>query len=417
MVTRLSIDRMRSARARREEYVGPWLPEPLVSEGDEDAGDPTELDESLSMAFLVLLKSLNPVERAVFLLHVIFDYDYGEITRIVGKNEANCRQIARRARQSVAARRPRFDRSPEQGEQLTRQFVEACTSGDMEGLLGLLFEDVTLWSDGGGKVAAAPYPIYGPERVARFLLGVLRTVPPGFFARLTQVNGGPGVVCYVDGAPRAWSPLDVADGRLRDIRIVVNPEKLQTIPTPLQISKHSIRGKEAKDGADRQRSRPRGGPFRRFAYGLSRRPFSQVAEPLTVMAHHPKLLLGYGMLEVTFERSELGDDYLKGLAVLKAATMIAREFCKDIGSDLSRAGGVTEEQLRGSPDYERSETFSPLEKLMVRYAAAVVRMPADAAEEFFDALREHFSETQVVELTAAIALQNYRVRFNHAFGM
>jgi RNA polymerase sigma-70 factor (ECF subfamily) len=194
MVTRLSIDRMRSARARREEYVGPWLPEPLVSEGDEDAGDLTELDESLSMAFLVLLKSLNPVERAVFLLHVIFDYDYGEITRIVGKNEANCRQIARRARQSVAARRPRFDRSPEQGEQLTRQFVEACTSGDMEGLLGLLSEDVTLWSDGGGKVAAAPYPIYGPERVARFLLGVLRKVPPGFFARLTQVNGGPGVV-------------------------------------------------------------------------------------------------------------------------------------------------------------------------------------------------------------------------------
>jgi RNA polymerase sigma-70 factor, ECF subfamily len=194
MVTRLSIDRMRSARARREEYVGPWLPEPLVSEGDEDAGDPTELDESLSMAFLVLLKSLNPVERAVFLLHVIFDYDYGEITRIVGKNEANCRQIARRARQSVAARRPRFDRSPEQGEQLTRQFVEACTSGDMEGLLGLFSEDVTLWSDGGGKVAAAPYPIYGPERVARFLLGVLRTVPPGFFARLTQVNGD-----------RAWS--------------------------------------------------------------------------------------------------------------------------------------------------------------------------------------------------------------------
>jgi alkylhydroperoxidase family enzyme len=135
------------------------------------------------------------------------------------------------------------------------------------------------------------------------------------------------------------------------------------------------------------------------------------------MMHHPKLLLGYGMLEVAFERSELVDDYLKGLAVLKAATMVACEFCIDIGSDLSRAWCVTEEQLRGSPDYERSETFSTLEKLMVRYAAAVMRMPADAPDEFFDALREHFSETQVVELTAAITLENYRVRFNHAFGM
>ena len=194
VVTRLSIDRLRSARARREEYVGPWLPEPLVSERAEDAGGTTGLDESLSMAFMVLLESLNPVERAVFLLREVFDYDYEEISRIVGKSEDNCRQIAHRARQSVAARRPRFERSPEQEERLTERFVEACVSGNMEGLLGLLSEDVTLWSDGGGKVAAAPYPIHGPERVARFLLGVLRTVPPGFFARPTQVNGGPGVV-------------------------------------------------------------------------------------------------------------------------------------------------------------------------------------------------------------------------------
>jgi RNA polymerase sigma-70 factor, ECF subfamily len=221
---------MRSARTRREEYVGPWLPEPLVSEGAEDASDSTELDESLSMAFLVLLESLNPVERAVFLLRQVFDYDYGEISQIVGKSEANCRQIARRARQSVAARRPRFERSREQGEQLTRQFVEACTCGDMEGLLGILSEDVTLWSDGGGKVAAAPYPIHVPERVARFLLGVLRTVLPGFFTRPAQVNGEPGVVGYVDGRPTSVVALDVANDRLRGVRIVVNPEKLRTIP-------------------------------------------------------------------------------------------------------------------------------------------------------------------------------------------
>jgi RNA polymerase sigma-70 factor, ECF subfamily len=231
VVTRLSIDRLRSARAWREEYVGPWLPEPLVSDrAEEVAADPTGLDETLSMAFMVLLESLNPVERAVFLLREVFDYDYREISRIVGKSEDNCRQIARRARRSVAARRPRYERSPEQEERLTERFVEACTSGDMEGLLGLLSEDVTLWSDGGGEVAAAPYPIHGPERVARFLLGVLRTVPAGFSARLTRINGGPGVVGYVEGRPTSVVALDVADGRLRGVRIVVNPEKLRTIP-------------------------------------------------------------------------------------------------------------------------------------------------------------------------------------------
>ena len=226
VVTRLSIDRLRYARAWREEYLGPWLPEPLVS----DRTNPTEFDETLSMAFMVLLESLNPVERAVFLLREVFDYDYGEISRIVQKSEDNCRQIARRARQSVAARRPRFERSPEQEERLTRQFVQTCVSGDMDGLLGLLSEDVTLWSDGGGKVAAAPYPIHGPERVARFLLGVLRTVPPGFFARPARINGGPGVVGYVEGHPTAVIALDIAEGRLRGVRIVVNPEKLRAIP-------------------------------------------------------------------------------------------------------------------------------------------------------------------------------------------
>ena len=230
VVTRLSIDRLRSARARREEYVGPWLPEPLVSERAEEVAVLDELSESLSTAFLVVLESLNPVERAVFLLREVFDYDYEEISRILGKSEDNCRQIAHRARQSVAARRPRFERSPEQEERLSRQFLEACMSGDMEGLISLLSEDVTLWSDGGGKVAAAPYPIYGPERVARFLLGVLRTVPPGFSARPAQVNGAPGVVGYVDGSPTGVVALDVVDGRLHGVRIVVNPDKLRGIP-------------------------------------------------------------------------------------------------------------------------------------------------------------------------------------------
>ncbi len=230
VVTRLSIDRLRSAQVQREEYIGPWLPEPLVTNRAEEGADLVEVDESLSLAFLVVLESLNPVERAVFLLREVFDYDYEEISGIVGKSEANCRQIARRARSAVAARRPRFERSPEQEERLTRQFVETCMSGDMEGLLKLLSEDVTLWSDGGGKVAATPYPIYGSEGVARFLLRVLRTVPPEFSARLTRVNGGPGVVGYVDGYPTSVVALDVADGYVQGIRIVVNPEKLRGIP-------------------------------------------------------------------------------------------------------------------------------------------------------------------------------------------
>jgi AhpD family alkylhydroperoxidase len=159
------------------------------------------------------------------------------------------------------------------------------------------------------------------------------------------------------------------------------------------------------------------GPFGRFAYGLSRRRFGEVAEPLTVMAHHPRLLLGYGMFELAFERSNLVDRHLKSLVVLKAATMVGCEFCIDIGSALSRAEGVTQEQLRDLPNLERSEAFSLLEKLVLRYVAAVTRTPADVPDELFDALREHFSEAQLVELTTALALENYRARFNHAFGV
>ena len=243
VVTRLSIDRLRSARARREEYVGPWLPEPLVSDRAEELAVRDELDETLSMAFLVLLESLNPVERAVFLLREVFDYDYEEISSIVGKSEANCRQIARRARQAVAARRPRFERSPEKWERMTERFVEACTTGDMKGLLELLSEDVTLWSDGGGKVAAAPYPIYGAEKVAKFLIGVLRTVPPGFFAHPARINGGPGAVGYVDGHPTGVVALDVVEGRIRGVRIVVNPDKLRAVP-PASPNRQGSSGKQ-----------------------------------------------------------------------------------------------------------------------------------------------------------------------------
>ena len=159
------------------------------------------------------------------------------------------------------------------------------------------------------------------------------------------------------------------------------------------------------------------GSFGRFANRLSRRRFGEVAEPLAVMAHHPRLLLGYGMFELAFERSNLVDERLKDLAVLKAATIVGCEFCIDIGSALGRAEGITEEQLRELPSFEQSKAFSPLEKLVLRYAASVTRTPPDVSDELFDALCEHFSEAQLVELTAAIALENYRARFNHAFEM
>ncbi len=231
VVTRLCIDQLRSARAQREEYVGPWLPEPLPSEQTPDIAETAALEESLSMAFLVLLESLNPTERAVFLLREVFDYDYDEISYLVGKSEANCRQIASRARESVAARRPRFEHSPEQEERIMDSFLEACMSGDMESLLALLSEDATLWSDGGGKTRAALNPIYGADRVARFFSGILRKAPSGLVVRRASINGRPGFIGYFeDGSPQSVTTFDVAEGTFRAIRIVVNPEKLRNVP-------------------------------------------------------------------------------------------------------------------------------------------------------------------------------------------
>ncbi len=237
VVTRLSIDQLRSARVRRERYVGPWLPEPLPTQQEPDASEAVVLDESLSVAFLVLLESLAPAERAVFLLRDVFDYEYAEIASLVGKSEANCRQISRRARQAVAARRPRFETSPEQERRLIDGFLEACLDGDMDGLLALLSEDVILYSDGGGKTRAALNPIHGAENVARFLSGILRKAPPGL-VQGTQINGRPGFVTYFeDGHPQGATTFDVTEGSIRTIRLVVNPEKLGGIPSLREVER------------------------------------------------------------------------------------------------------------------------------------------------------------------------------------
>ncbi|MGB2695759.1 MAG: RNA polymerase sigma-70 factor [Dehalococcoidia bacterium] len=230
VVTRLCIDQQRSARARREQYVGPWLPEPIVTEELPGPDEQLVLADSLSMAFLVLLESLSPTERAVFLLREVFDYAYPEVARIVDKSEANCRQMVRRARQHIKERRPRFDASREQAAQITERFLQAAQTGDMDGLLDLLAEDVTLWSDGGGKVAAALNPIYGASNVARLSIALAQTRQTGFASRLLQVNGLPGVVIYQNGQPEAVIGAEIENGKIRAMRIVVNPEKLRSVP-------------------------------------------------------------------------------------------------------------------------------------------------------------------------------------------
>jgi RNA polymerase sigma-70 factor (ECF subfamily) len=236
VVTRLSIDRLRSARARREQYVGTWLPEPIVvddplaalAEAEADA----EATESLSLAFLVLLESLSPVERAVFLLRDVFDRPYPEIARIVGKRDDNVRQIAARARRHVEERRPRFEASPEEGERLAERFFAAGAAGDGDALAELLAPDVVFYGDGGGKVRGAiPRPVYGRDRVTRLLLGFARIRDDlALGVRLARVNGQPGAVFFApDGSPYSVLSLDVADGAIVAIRSVVNPEKLRHI--------------------------------------------------------------------------------------------------------------------------------------------------------------------------------------------
>jgi RNA polymerase sigma-70 factor, ECF subfamily len=229
ITTRLAIDQLRSARVRRERYVGTWLPEPVVTDADGDAATQVETADSLSMAFLVLLESLTPVERAVFLLHDVFDYGYDEIARVVGRNEQNCRQIAVRARRQVEAKRPRFEADRRRREELARRFFEAVTGGDEEGLLSLLADDVVAYGDGGGKVPALPKPVYGRERVARLMVGAAaRGLQLGVrSASFVEINGQPGAVFLgEDDRPLVAVTLDIADDVVQTIRAVGNPEKL-----------------------------------------------------------------------------------------------------------------------------------------------------------------------------------------------
>ncbi len=231
VVTRLAIDFLRSARVRREEYAGPWLPEPIATDVADDAAAAAEQSDALSLAFLVLLERLTPVERAVFLLHDVFDYPFVEVARIVDKAETTCRQIASRARWRVREGRPRFAPSSAEHEDLTRRFVRACTDGDLDGLLALLADDATAWADGGGKVSAARRPVRGATNVARYLLGVAAKTPAHAVSHARALNGQPGLVVEVDGKVVAALVLDIAHERVAVIYIVVNPDKLRGLTT------------------------------------------------------------------------------------------------------------------------------------------------------------------------------------------
>jgi RNA polymerase sigma-70 factor, ECF subfamily len=231
IVSRLCINHLQSARVQREEYVGQWLPEPIVTDPGSDPFGIIKVDESLSMAFLLLLERLTPIERAVFLLREVFEYEYSEIAAVLGQSEVNCRQILRRARQHVTGLRPRFETSEQKQNDLLQSFLKAVETGDTEGLVALLSNDVVLHSDGGGKAAAVPNLVRGAGNVARGILGgVRRFVPKTLVRRLVRINGEPGLVNYLNGKPHSVLTIEAAGGRIRAIYVVTNPEKLSHLP-------------------------------------------------------------------------------------------------------------------------------------------------------------------------------------------
>ena len=229
VTTRLAIDELRSARARRERYVGEWLPEPIITEGNDDPARHAEMADSLSVAMLVLLESLSPEQRAVLLLHDVFDYGYPEIAAIVGKSEDNVRQLATRARRHVEERRPRFQTTREHRDELAQRFFAAAEQGDLAGLEALLAHDVELTGDGGGKVPALARSLRGRSRVARTLLNWIRLAArlPGVSVRPVEINGAPGAL-YLDAQQQLIGvmALDIAGGQITSVSSIVNPDKL-----------------------------------------------------------------------------------------------------------------------------------------------------------------------------------------------
>jgi RNA polymerase sigma-70 factor (TIGR02957 family) len=234
VVSRLSLDHLRSAVVRRETYVGEWLPEPLVASADEDPARAAEMADSLSLAFLVLLESLSPEQRAAFLLREVFDEPYDRIAEIVGTSEQNARQLATRARRHVEERRPRFETSREQREELATRFFAAAEEGDLQALEELLAHDVVFRGDGGSKAPAAARAVHGRARVARLLIAGLRALARfgGFTTRREEVNGQPGALFFDrEGRLISVAVLDIAEGQIQGVSAIVNPDKLRHLGT------------------------------------------------------------------------------------------------------------------------------------------------------------------------------------------
>ena len=239
VVTRLCLNHLDLARVQREAYIGPWLPEPALTEIDPRFAPPqhAELHESLSMAFLVLLEQLTPAERAVFLLREVFDYEYHEIATIVGKEEPACRQLLSRAKKHIAEQRPRFKPSPEAHRQMLDRFIKATGSGELAGLLELLADDVVLWTDGGGKArGAATRPLQGRAAVSRFLLASTRRYAAGSQSNVVEVNGAPALVLHASGKALVVLSIGIDAGQVREIWVTGNPDKLQSFNRVLHDS-------------------------------------------------------------------------------------------------------------------------------------------------------------------------------------
>jgi RNA polymerase sigma-70 factor, ECF subfamily len=234
IISRLCVDQLHLARRKREHYLGPWLPEPIITADNLQVSSPEERvdrEESISMAFLLLLEQLQPVERAVFLLREVFEYDYAEIASFLGKSEVACRQWFSRAKKHLGDHRPRFQASPDTQKQLLTGFLQAIQTGVMTPLMDMLAEEVTMWTDGGGKVkGAATRPITGREAVARFSLAASkRFLPEGARVELAEVNGQPGLIIRVADRAYRVMTIEVEAQRIRAIRIIANPEKLARV--------------------------------------------------------------------------------------------------------------------------------------------------------------------------------------------
>ncbi|WP_411082391.1 RNA polymerase sigma-70 factor [Streptomyces sp. cmx-18-6] len=229
ITTRLAIDRLRRLRSRRESYVGPWLPEPMATDfgpAAPDAADQAVLADSVSLAVLVVLESLSPLERAVFVLREAFGFPYAEIATALDRTEAAVRQLAGRARRHVDERKPRYDVDPAERRDLTDRFLAAASGDGIEQLMALLAPDVRLVSDAGGKAKAARRIIETADKVGRFLVAVAQEVGPDWDVRIAEFNGGPAVACFVSGKPDTFFQLDVRGGAIQCIYIVRNPDKL-----------------------------------------------------------------------------------------------------------------------------------------------------------------------------------------------